>query len=227
MIELNRIYNEDCLEGMKRIPDKSIDMILTDPPYGIKYKSNYRSKTRKFKMLENDDNDIRFEAYSEFLRILKDDSVCVVFASWKNIAYDIIELQKYFDIKNILVWWKHGGGMGDLKYSLSTDYEFAIICHNGKCKIRGKRDGSVWECTKLNPNKMVHPTQKPEDLIERIIEKWSDESDVILDPFLGSGTTVVACLNTNRQYIGFELDKDYYNIANERIKSHKEENKND
>lgn len=216
-LELDVIYNQDCIQGMKSIPDASVDMIVTDPPYGIKYKSNFRVKTEQFQMLQNDDNDIRFEAYPEFLRILKDDSVCVVFASWKNIAYDFIELQKYFDIKNILIWWKHGGGLGDLKHTLSTDYELAIICHKGRCKIRGKRDGSVWECTKLNPNKMVHPTQKPEDLLERIIQKWSDESDVILDPFLGSGATAIAAINTNRHYIGYELDEHYFDVACDRL----------
>ena len=169
-------------------------------------------------MLKNDDNDVRLSAYTEFARVLKDDSVCVVFASWKNFAYDFIELRKHFDIKNVIVWWKRGGGLGDLRHSLLTDYEFAIVCHKGKARIRGKRIGSVWECPKLNPNKMVHPTQKPEQLIERLIEKWSDDGDCVFDPFMGSGTTGVACVNTGRRFIGIELDKTYFEIAEQRIK---------
>ena len=216
-MELDVIYNEDCLEGMKRIPDGSIDMIVTDPPYGIKYQSNFRTKTPKFNMLKNDDNDIRFIAYSEFERLLKPNSVCIVFASWKNLVHDYIELKKYFDIKNIIVWWKHGGGLGDLKHTLSTDYELAIVCHKGKAKIRGKRIGSVWEENKVSPNKMSHPTQKPEKLLERLICKWSDEGDIIFDPFLGSGTTAVAAVNTKRHYIGFELDEKYFDIACKRL----------
>lgn len=70
----------------------------------------------------------------------------------------------------------------------------------------------------MNPNKMQHPTQKPTELIERLIKKFSDEGDIVLDPFLGSGTTAMACINTNRNYIGFELDENYYNIAINRIK---------
>lgn len=202
---------------MQDMQNASVDMILTDPPYGISYVSNQRTKSEKFDMLKNDNNDVRLLAYSEFARVLKDDSVCVVFASWKNFAYDFIELRKHFDIKNVIVWWKRGGGMGDLRHSLLTDYELAIVCHKGKARIRGKRIGSVWECTKLNPNKMVHPTQKPEQLIERIIEKYTDDGDCILDPFMGSGTTGVACVNTGRKFIGMELDDKYFAIAEQRI----------
>ena len=216
-LELDVIYNEDCLEGMKLIPDDSIDLIVTDPPYGIKYQSNFRTKTEKFAVLKNDDNDLRFVSYLEMFRVLKQNACCIVFASWKNFAYDYMELEKLFSIKNTIIWFKKGGGLGDLKHSLSTDYEIAIVCHKGKCPIRGKRDGSVWEVTKVNPNKMQHPTQKPTELIERLIEKFSDEGDIVLDPFLGSGTTAVAAVNTNRHYIGFEVDETYFDIACKRL----------
>lgn len=107
--------------------------------------------------------------------------------------------------------------MGDLNHTLSTDYEIAIICHKGKCKIRGKRCGSVWECNKVNPNKMLHPTQKPEKLLEELIEKYSDSGATVLDCFMGSGSTGVACVNTGRNFIGIEIDETYFNIAKKRI----------
>ena len=75
----------------------------------------------------------------------------------------------------------------------------------------------MWECNKVAPSKMVHPTQKPLDIIQRLIDKFSDKNDIVLDPFLGSGTTAVACLNTDRHYIGFELDPQYYDIACKRL----------
>lgn len=211
------LYNLDCLNAIKSISDNSIDMILTDPPYGISYSSNMRVKSKKFDMLKNDDNDIRFLVYPEYHRVLKDNTVAIIFCSWKNIAYDYVELEKYFDIKNVIVWDKGGGGIGDLKHTLLTDYELAIICHKGKCPIRGKRDGSVWSEGKVNPNKMIHPTQKPEKLLERLIEKYSDEGMVVLDSFMGSGSTGAACMNTNRKFIGIELDETYYEIAKKRI----------
>jgi site-specific DNA-methyltransferase (adenine-specific) len=202
---------------MKELPNNSIDLIVTDPPYGIKYQSNMRKKTEKFSLLENDDNDLRFLVYSEMFRVLKDNSCCIVFASWKNFSRDYTELEKYFSIKNTIIWFKRGGGIGDLKHSLLTDYEIAIVCHKGKCPIRGKREGSVWEIKKVNSNKMKHPTEKPTELIERLIEKFSNEGDVVLDPFLGSGTTAVASINTKRNFIGFELSKEYFDIAEKRI----------
>ena len=216
-MEKIKLMQGDCLELMENIPYGSVDLVLTDPPYGIKYKSNMRTKSSKFEMLANDNNSTRFMVYPEMYRALKDNSVAIVFASWKNYAEDYIELSKYFDIKNVIVWWKHGGGIGDLKHTLSTDYEIAIVCHKGKCKIRGKRCGSVWECNKVNPNKMLHPTQKPEKLLEELIEKYSDSGATVLDCFMGSGSTGVACLNTNRRFIGIELDETYFNIAKERI----------
>ena len=218
-----QLYNGDCLEVLKNIPDNSVDMVLTDPPYGIKYTSNMRTKSQKFDRLLNDENDLRLLAYGEFARILKNNSVCVVFASWKNMTVDITELQKYFVIKNIIIWFKGGGGMGDLKHTLLTDYEVAIVCRKGKCKIRGKREGSVWQIAKVPPSKMVHPTEKPTALLEKFIKKFTDRNAIVLDAFLGSGSTGVACANTGREFIGIELNEEYFNIARNRISNAKSE----
>lgn len=212
-----QLHNGDCLDVMKSIPDKSVNLVLTDPPYGIKYKSNARTKTRQFAVLKNDDNDFRFETYPEMYRVLKKNACCIVFCSWKNYAKDFNKLSELFDIKNVIVWWKKGGGMGDLKHTISTDYELAIICHKGKCEIRGKREGSVWQFNKVSPNKMVHATEKPVELLSHLVEKFTDEGDVILDPFMGSGSTGVACANTGRNFIGIELDTEYFKIAESRI----------
>lgn len=216
-MEYDYIKQGDCLQLMKDIPYGSVDMILTDPPYDIRYCSNRRVKTDRFDPLKNDDNDSRILAYPEFARILKSDSVAIVFTSWKNIAVDLPELQKYFDVKNIIVWFKGGGGIGDLKHTLSTDYELAIVCHEGKCKLRGKREGSVWTFTKVNSNKMLHPTQKPADLLVHMIEKYTDRNAVVFDPFMGSGSTCVAAANSGRHYIGFEIYEKYFEIARKRL----------
>jgi site-specific DNA-methyltransferase (adenine-specific) len=114
-------------------------------------------------------------------------------------------------------WQKGGGGIGDLEHSLSTDYEIAIVCHKGMAKIRGKRDGSVWSSPKIIGNRIVHPTEKPVNLIKRIIEKFSDEESVVLDSYLGSGTTAVACKQLNRNFIGIEISEEYCKIAEDRL----------
>ena len=108
-MKTNICYLGDCLEVMKEIKDKSIDMILTDPPYGINYQSNMRTKSDKFDVLQNDNNEMRFVSYPEMFRVLKDNSVAVIFCSFKNYADDYNELKKYFSIKNAIIWFKGGG----------------------------------------------------------------------------------------------------------------------
>jgi len=215
---INKVIQGDCLEMMKHIPDKCVDLVLTDPPYGIDYQSNMRVMSEKFEKIANDNNDSRFTAYSEYFRVMKDNTVAIVFCSFKNFAQDYIVLSNMFSIKNTIVWNKGGGGIGDLTHSLLTDYELAIVAHKGQGEIRGKRDGSVWTVNKVNPNTMMHPTEKPVELLKRCIEKFSDEGAVVLDTYLGSGTTAVACKQLNRKYIGIELSQKYCDIANERLK---------
>lgn len=218
MLEINKIYNADCLELMKEIPDNSIDLVLTDPPYGINYQSNMRSS--KFNKIENDNNDMRFIVYDNMHRILKENSVAILFCSFKNFADDYKYLEKKYAIKNVIVWNKGGGGIGDLIHSLLTDYELAIIAHKGQCCIRGKRDGSVWTHTKVNPNNMTHPTEKPVSLFKKCIEKFSDERSLVLDCFSGSGTTAIACSELKRNFICIEKDFDYWKASCERLENY-------
>jgi site-specific DNA-methyltransferase (adenine-specific) len=106
---INQVVCGDCLEMMKIMPDKCIDLCLTDPPYGIEFRSNMRVISEKFDKLENDDNEMRFDAFKEISRILKDNSVIISFCSFKNYADDYNELKKYFSIKNCIIWNKGGG----------------------------------------------------------------------------------------------------------------------
>jgi len=216
-LALDTIHLGNCLDLMPQIPDGSVDCVLTDPPYGISYQSNMRVASAQFAVLENDDNDMRFDAYVEIYRILKDNSVAIVFCSFKNYADDYNELKKLFSIKNAIIWNKGGGGIGDLSHSLLTDYEIAIVAHKGSCEIRGKRDGSVWTHAKVPPSDMVHATEKPVSLFSRLMYKFTDAGAVVLDPFLGSGTTAVAAHNTGRHFIGIEMDETYYKIACKRL----------
>lgn len=215
---INKINCMDAMDLLKQIPDKSVDLVLTDPPYGIDYQSNMRVMSEKFKKLENDDNEFRFKTYKEFLRVMKDDTVAIVFCSFKNYAYDYIELEKYFDIKNAIIWFKGGGGIGDLKHSLLTDYEIGLVCHKGKKQINGKREGSVWKINKVPPEQMFHPTEKPYDLLQKFLLQFSKKDDLVLDPFMGSWTTAVACQNLKRNFIGCEKDEQYCMIGCERLR---------
>lgn len=107
--------------------------------------------------------------------------------------------------------------MGDLSTTFGYSYEFIIFASKGQPKIRGKRISDVWQFARVKPKEQIHQNQKPVDLLIQAIEKSSDEGAVVFDGFMGSGSTGVACINTNRRFIGIELDEEYFNIAKQRI----------
>ncbi|AUR91966.1 DNA methylase [Vibrio phage 1.168.O._10N.261.52.A10] len=211
MIEL---INGDCLEEMKKIPDGSVDMILTDPPYGMSFQSNYRNE--KHSKIKND-NSLEWldDFVDESYRVAKDNSAHYFFCSFHHIDKFKQSIERKFKVKNILVWEKNNTSMGDLKGDFAPKVEFVIFTHKGRRLINGKRDPNIFKFKRTGNNH--HPTEKPVDLCEHLIEKFSDEGGSILDPFMGSGTTGVAAKNLNRNFIGIELDKGYFDIATERI----------
>ena len=208
----------DCLERMKDIPDCSVDMVLTDPPYGMAYQSNRRTSTEKFRKIAQDDGLVWLDDFcTHMYRLMKPNTAAYVFCSWHNVDVFKRALQKNFKIKNLLVWVKNNHGSGDLKGAYAPKHEFVFFIHKGRSLLRDGRRPDILEFSKVSGSKMVHPTEKPIDLLERLIMDSSDGGDTILDPFMGSGTTGVAAKNLNRSFIGIELDETYFNIAKERI----------
>ena len=212
-----KLYNDDCLKVLPTIPDNSIDLILTDPPYGMDYQSNRRKI--KYDKIKNDSNidDWLNICLKQFSRILKDNSHCYIFCSFHYLTKFIDYAKEFFELKNILIWEKNNHGSGDLKGNYAPKYEFVLFLTNGRRLLNGKRDCNILKYNKTN-NKL-HPTQKPLDLLEFIINKSSNKNETILDCFMGSGTTGLACKNLNRDFIGIEIDKQYFDIAKQRIES--------
>lgn len=210
----------DGFQLIKSLPDNSVDLIVTDPPYGINLTKGYKSGSTE--LVQGDDGfTVMFfldDIMREYKRVLKPNSALYIFTRFDVMPYWWIKLKNYFDAKNQIVWFKGGGGMGDLKGNFSYNYESIMFATNGKHQIRGKRDGSVWQIGKCKQE--YHETQKPVELIEKILLHSSDEGMTVLDPFMGSGTTGVACRNLNRNFIGIELNEDYFNTAKKRIESH-------
>ena len=124
-------------------------------------------------------------------------------------------IQEKFEIKNILIWIKNNTGMGDLYGDYAPKSEFIIYARKGKRKLNGRRDSNILYFNRTN-NKL-HPTEKPLDLCEFLINKSSNENNLILDSFIGSGTTALACKNLNRNFIGFENNEEYFKIAQKRL----------
>ena len=216
VLDKYRLYNGDCLEVLDRLIKEGVklDCIITDPPYGINYRSNF--KKSKFNKIQND-NTQQIEYIKKCSDLLNDGKAIYIYCRWDCFNEVMEEVKKYFTVKNCLVWYKKGGGLGDLKGSYIYNHEFIIFATKGRHILNGKRSSDVLEFSKENTSRYLHPTQKPTKLIEHIINKSTNENDVILDCFMGSGSTGVACMNTNRKFIGIELDKNYFNIAKERI----------
>jgi site-specific DNA-methyltransferase (adenine-specific) len=204
----------DCLERMKDIPDGSVDMVLTDPPYGMSFRSNYRKN--RYEGIKNDEGlDWLDDFVCQLYRVCTSGSAQYVFCSFHNVDLFKQAFQRKFKVKNILVWEKNNTSMGDLKGDFAPKVEFILFMHKGRSLIRGKREPNIFRFSRTGNN--LHPTEKPVDMCEYLISKFSDENDSIFDPFMGSGTTGLAAANTNRNFIGIEIDSEYFSIAESRI----------
>ena len=246
-MELNKIYNEDCLEGMKRIEDNSVDLIVTDPPYGIEYRT-FRTNSR---IIKNDDNLSWIDEFAhQSSRVLKDSNHIYCFVDAETSADFILAFRKHgFKVRNLLTIPRGVKGNGGDRI-FQQQFEFCIFATLGSKGVGRKfnqteilkpsatylkdkrykpkewlyRLPDNWHWTKAsvhNAKDKLHPTQKNVNCIEDMLALSSSASEVVLDPFMGSGTTAIACINTNRSYIGFELDEEYYNASLDRIEEHK------
>lgn len=214
-----KLLNGDCLELMKGIPSGSIDLVLTDPAYGMDFQSHRRKEI--YDKIKNDTSLEWLDRYfAECSRILKDDTAIYCFCSWHNVDIFKKAFEKYFKLKNIIVWVKNNHGSGDLKASYAPKHEFVLYGNKGRRTFYGKRMEDVIFANKTkNEN---HPTEKPTDLLEQFINNSTEKNTVVFDGFMGSGSTGVACVNTNRDFIGIELDENYFNISKKRIEEAKE-----
>lgn len=208
------LMHGDCLERMCEIPDGSIDMVLTDPPYGMSFQSGYRVVAYK-KIINDDKLDWLGVFTQEAYRLAAPNSAHYVFCSFHNIDKFKQALEKRFKIKNILIWEKNNTSMGDLKADFAPKFEMCLFIQKGRRLINGKRDLNIFKFARTKNE--LHPTQKPVDLCEYLLSKFSDTGQVVLDPFMGSGTTGVAARNTGRKFIGIKMDPTYYGTAINRI----------
>lgn len=224
-----KLLNGDCLELMKKIPDNSIDLIVTDPPYkmyhstggctNIGMKNKWQGNIKAGNTVMDFDLNIKFSEWlPETYRVLKNNSHCYIFCNDKNVQELLNEATKCgFRESNILVWIKNNATPN--RYYMKN-LEFILFLYKGNAKpINNMGSKCAIEVKNINGKEKLHPTQKPIDLLKLYISNSSLENDVILDPFMGSGSTGIAALNLNRNFIGIELDKKYFDIAKERIEN--------
>lgn len=205
---------------MKQIPDGSIDLVLTDPPYGIDYQSAWRSDKSKWKpKIANDKKPFVWFIY-EAEKKIKEGGALICFCrfdSWQSFA-DSIYLAG-LDVKAQIVWDKLNHGSGDLKGCPGFRHEIAIFATKGRFTFHGNRPQSLGAFSRVSPEKMQHPNEKPVDLMKWLVENYCPKQGTVLDPFTGVSPVGVACKNLNRNFIGIELDKYYFEIAKNRIEA--------
>jgi DNA modification methylase len=213
------IYFGDCLTVLKRLPDESIDLILTDPPYGINYLS--RSHRLPLAKIANDKGVEAYELLDKALAIaskkLKPDRHVYIFTNWQAFGGMAPIVKKYFKLKGALAWIKNNRTRGDLKGNYGYQYEMVLYAHKGRRWLFGKRDGDVLQFNKVPTQSMRHPTEKPVALIKYLIEKSTLPGEAVLDMFMGSGSTGEAAIASGRGFIGIETELTWYTIAKKRL----------
>lgn len=238
-IEVNKLYHEDCIVGMDRIEDKSIDLILTDLPYGS-------TKNRWDVVIPFD------SMWKQYNRIIKDNGAILLFCDgmfmadlmvsnkkmWRyNLVWNKVLTSGFLNAnrmplrqtEEIAVFYKKlptynpqktkgrpnhkRGTPKDVQSSNYNNYEFV---DNSETLGDMKHPTSLIQISKPHPSTAVHPTQKPVELLERLIKTYTNEGEIVLDSCAGSGSTIIAAINTNRNWIAFESNEEYYSIATNR-----------
>jgi len=209
------ILHGDCRAVMRdQIPAGSVDAVITDPPYGIGYRSNHSSR---FAAIANDERPFVWwlpEAYDA----LKDGGSLVCFCRWDvQEAFRQAITWAGFTIKSQIVWDRGVHGMGDLKASFGPRHDVAWFATKGRFSFPGKRPVSVLRHQRPAHQHMIHPTEKPVSLMRELIEAVTAPGATILDPFAGSGSTLHAAAECGRNAIGIELAPEYVTAATDRL----------
>ena len=194
-------------EDIDRLMDGAkADMVFCDAPYGYKYESNYQDK---YKMLQNDDKILDF--IPAIWGTMEDNCPVYEFCGWQSLK----QWLEYFentslDLKNVIIWKKNNWSMGDLKGAYAGQYEVILYLNKGRVELNGSRDTDIWEFDREPPK--MHPTMKPIELIAYALKKSSKKDDVVLDCFGGSGSTLIACEQLDRNCYMMELDPHYVDV---------------
>ena len=226
---MGKLINGGCLEYMRTLENESIDLIVTDPPYPTTSRGHagnsggmlQKEINKKGKVFEHNNIDCA-EYAPEFYRVLKDGSHCYVMTNHINLIKMLnVFTDCGFHFIKSLIWNKGNKIMGQ---SYMSQFEYILFFRKGKHKkINNCGTSDIINIqnikTKNNNGENIHPTEKPVELMKILIENSSLPQGVVLDPFMGTGSTGIACVTTGRNFIGIELDKGYFDIAKKRIKS--------
>lgn len=212
-----KLIHGDCLYLLKKIPDGSVDCVITDPPYYVGMTHNAQKAVFSDLMMLKP---FFTQLFNELKRVVKKGGFIYVFTDWRTLPF----LQPIFDeilgAKNLLVWDKI---VGRVSPYYRYQHEFILFATNGTSERKIYASSIIKEKSfssgAHSTNKKIHPTQKPVELFQRLITDGTDCGDVVLDCFMGSGACGVACVRLEREFIGFEINEEYFNGAKKAINS--------
>lgn len=207
----------DSLEEMRKIEDCTIDAVITDPPYGIDFQSARRTDaSKRLKKIANDKQPFVWWLHDAY-RVTKEGGSLICFCRW-DVQEDFRRAIEWagYTVKSQVVWDREHHGMGDLKGAFAPQHDVIWFATKGKFSFPNKRPKSVIRSKRLSAEKLTHPNEKPVDLMEQLIESVTGVGETVLDPFAGSGSTIVATKNKGRIGIGIEIDEEYVAIARRR-----------
>lgn len=217
------LYNQDCLQGLKNLPNESIDLLITDFPFGVKLDKNADFNKSWDQVYEDDTQDLLTqllpELAKEFYRVLKEGAHFYIFyPSIFHHQFDT-ELRKYFKLQHVpLIWNKRTGGTSFAPYRVYTpNYEPILYGWKGEAHKLKAPGYCVLNFDNLNGGEKSHPAEKPLELLCYLIDQSSIEGETVLETFSGSGVTLEACVRMNRKGIGFELSPRWYELGVERL----------
>ena len=235
----------NCIEGMKKLPSKKIDLIVTDPPFAIDFNATKQNYNRKASRVMKGYNEIKKKDYYDFtrnwmeqaFRILKDSGSMYVFSGWNNLKDILSALDDvgFITINHII--WKYQFGVVTKKKFVTSHYHCLYVCKNEKKRnfypfvrfsktektesggsLHYKDKEDVWDIKREYwTGDQKTPTKLPADLVKKILEYSSKKNDIVLDPFLGSGQVAMIAKQLNRKYVGFEIVKKYHDFAKKRL----------
>ena len=209
------VIKGDCLEAISQMDEGIFDLVLSDPPY-FEYKTSHRKdKASKLSQaIVYQDRQDQIRVIQQCVRTLKKDRAFFLFTNWEQDWWMQQALGSL--LRNKIIWNKGNWSAGDLKGSFGNMYEVILLGVKGKWEYKGKREPDIWEIPRMGTDR-IHPTEKPVALYKKIIENSTDEGDLILDPYGGSGSSCIAALELNRNILVYEVDKEYKEGIDRRI----------
>ena len=205
-MEINKIYNEDCLETLNRMADNSVDCVITDPPYGTK-------TTFRDGWMVGERSNVMPLVLPELFRVLKDDGAFYCFTSFSKMSEWLLRFEQYFKLHNLIIWDKerHSGCYS----SNAWQYTWEGIFFGTKNSRQVRK--YMPDVVKSNIKGKKKAMEKPVDILQKFIEASTDKGQIVLDPFMGTGSTIEAAILSERNYIGIEINKEYYEFSKNRI----------